>query len=358
MAGMTASRIRVGVIGLGRPWEARHKPAMARLKDRFEVVGVYDQVARRAEIEADQLGCRAFEGLTALIERPEIDAVLLLAPQWFGSHPIELAARFGKAVYSGVPLSDAGEDLDRLDRLVRSSGIAFMAEFAPRFYPASARLLDLIRTKLGPVLDLSGSVPLAKLDRAQAPGPGSRMVAGSILDDPGQSLIDLARTLFQGEVSSVDTLKAEHPTLIDGEPDRCQFLLGFDPAETRTVTIAVRHESASEVGDLPWHPPTFQIRTQLGTAWMEWPNLIRWGDGSTDHEERLPEGPPIGEVLLDQFSRMVRGLHHSAPSWNDVVAAARVVAALRRSTFEKTRVLVPEGSAWADSPSTIEGLTP
>ena len=335
MAGMTASGIRVGVIGLGRSWEARHKPALARMKDRFEVVAVYDQVARRAEIEADQLGCRAFEGLTALLERPEIDAVLLLAPQWFGSHPIELAARFGKAVYSGVPLTDEGEGLDRLDRLVRSSGIKFKAEFAPRFYPATARLLELIPTKLGPVLDLSGSVPLAKLDRAQAPSPGSRMVPGSILDDPGQSLVDLSRALFGAEISSVDALRFNHPTLINGEPDRYRIFIGFDSTDARKAGIAVRHEqSEPEVGDLPWHPPTFRITTQLGTAWLEWPNLIRWNDGSTDHEERLPEGPPIGEVLLDEFSRMVQGRDHSAPTWTDAVAAARSVAAVRRSVLE------------------------
>ena len=38
-------RLRVGVVGLGRLWEVRHKPALARMKDRFQVVAVYDQVA-------------------------------------------------------------------------------------------------------------------------------------------------------------------------------------------------------------------------------------------------------------------------------------------------------------------------
>src|SRR5436309_3192286 len=87
-------RLRVGVIGLGRLWEARHKPALMRLRDRFQVTAVYDQVMRRAEIEAGQLGCAAAEGLTALIERTDVDAVYVLTPQWFGLHPIELACAF------------------------------------------------------------------------------------------------------------------------------------------------------------------------------------------------------------------------------------------------------------------------
>src|SRR3954447_5572938 len=84
-------RIRVGVIGLGRLWEARHKPALARLRDRFQVTAVYDQVLRRAEVEAGHLGAAAVEGISALVARPDVDVVHVLTPQWFGLHPIELA---------------------------------------------------------------------------------------------------------------------------------------------------------------------------------------------------------------------------------------------------------------------------
>src|SRR4051812_33148901 len=84
-------RLRVGVIGLGRLWEARHKPSLTRLRDQFQVTAVYDQVLRRAELEAAQIGCAAVEGLTALIERPDVDVIYVLTPQWFGLHPVEIA---------------------------------------------------------------------------------------------------------------------------------------------------------------------------------------------------------------------------------------------------------------------------
>lgn len=94
------------MIGLGRAWEARYRPALAGLRDRLEVVAVYDEVARRAEIVAGQARARAAGGLADLIEDPEVDAVALLAPQWFGAHPVELAARAGKPIYVAVPLPD------------------------------------------------------------------------------------------------------------------------------------------------------------------------------------------------------------------------------------------------------------
>ena len=84
-------RLRVGVIGLGRLWETRHKPSLIRLNDRFRITAVYDQVARRAELEAAQLGCSASAGLAALIKRPDVDVIYLMSPQWFGLHPIRLA---------------------------------------------------------------------------------------------------------------------------------------------------------------------------------------------------------------------------------------------------------------------------
>ena len=88
LVGTKHQRLRVGVIGLGRLWETRHKPSLARLEDRFRVTAVYDTVYRRAELEAAQIGCAACEGLSALVERPDVDVIYLLSRQWFGLHPI------------------------------------------------------------------------------------------------------------------------------------------------------------------------------------------------------------------------------------------------------------------------------
>src|SRR5262249_35719977 len=107
-------RLRVGVIGLGRLWEARHKPALMRLRGRFHVTGVYDQVMRRAELEAEQLQCAAAEGLVALVERPDVDVVYVLTPQWFGLYPIEIACAHRKPIYCALPLASAAAELETL----------------------------------------------------------------------------------------------------------------------------------------------------------------------------------------------------------------------------------------------------
>ena len=143
-------RLRVGVIGLGRLWETRHKPSLARLHDQFRVTAVYDPVFRRAELEAAQIGCVACEGLASLVERSDVDVIYLLSRQWFGFHPIRLACTAGKPVYSALPLADDLAELEMLAKLVEKSGIVLMPEFARRCYPATLRLKELLATQLGP----------------------------------------------------------------------------------------------------------------------------------------------------------------------------------------------------------------
>ena len=168
-------RLRVGVIGLGRLWETRHKPSLARLQDRFQITAVYDTVYRRAELEAAQIGCAACEGLSALVERPDVDVIYLLSRQWFGLYPISLACAVGKPVYCALPLAADLIELEQLARLVNQSGITFMPEFARRCYPATLRLKELLATHLGPPRLIVGHTRLYGFDRYAVPGPTTQI---------------------------------------------------------------------------------------------------------------------------------------------------------------------------------------
>src|SRR4029077_6608261 len=90
------------------------------------------------------------EGLSALVERPDVDVIYLLSRQWFGLHPIGLACAAGKAVYCALPLADDLAELETLNKQVEQNGTIFMTEFARRCYPATLRLKELLATQLGP----------------------------------------------------------------------------------------------------------------------------------------------------------------------------------------------------------------
>lgn len=342
MAAISGDPLRVGVIGLGRLWEARHKPALLRMTNRFRVVALYDQVARRAEIEAHQLRCEAMDGLRALIERPDIDALYLLTPQWFGLHPVEIACEAGKAVYCATPLTEDAEKLRQLAGLIHQSRIPFMPELARRFYPATLRLRELIATTLGRPRLIVGHTRLSGYDRYSVPGPATQLTLAPLAIDPGGNLLDWCRFVFGAEPSTIQGFGAEvfrdNPDgsgtgVLPGDDFEASVLV-FPGGEVAELSLARYHRAVWGDAHTFLPRPGFQVFAERGVAWLEMPDQIRWSDSAGLHEEKLPLEPSVGEVLNDHFYRLVRGAQSLAASIDDVLEMTRLVAAGRRSRAE------------------------
>ena len=70
-------------------------PPLLALSDRFEVRAVCEQVTVRAEQVAREFGATAVDSFRTLAEREDVDAVMLLSRQWFGTLPILAACDAG-----------------------------------------------------------------------------------------------------------------------------------------------------------------------------------------------------------------------------------------------------------------------
>jgi predicted dehydrogenase len=304
------------------------------------VVAVYDQVARRAAMEAEALGCRAAEGLAELIERPDVDAVYLLTPQWFGFHAANLACAAGKPIYCALPVAADPPGLEALAATVRASGVPFVPELARRFYPATLRLGELLATTLGPPRLILGHARLFGYDRYGMPGPSTQLAPMALSVDPGANLLDWCRYLIRAEPSAIEgfgtavlpeAARASDPA--SGE-DFEGFVLRFPGGELAQMTVGRFHRSAWDEATRFLPPPGIQVFAERGVAWLEMPDRIQWTDAEGQHEERLPLDPSVGEALNDHFLRRVRGEPSLAPTLDDALAAARLVQALRRSRAE------------------------
>lgn len=319
----------VGVIGLGRLWEARHKPALSRLTDQFRIVAVYDQVARRAAMEAHQLHCAPCEGLVQLLDRADVDVIYLTSPQWFGLHPVALACARRKPVYCALPLADRCAELEALAPLIRSSGTPFMVELARRFYPVTLRLRELLATRLGRPRLILGRNRLFGYDRYGQPGPGIQLTPAPLLIDPGSFLIDWCRFLFGND--PWDIHRTSGVVLGNGGPpgpDYESFSARFPGGGIAEIASYRYHgEAWGEASRFLPHPG-FQVFAEHGAAWLEMPDRIQWTDDQGVHEERLPLEPSVGEVLNDHFHRLVRGDHTLAPSFDDALRLARMIKGL------------------------------
>lgn len=322
--------MKIGVIGLGRLWEARHKPALARMRDLFEVVAVYDTVARRAATEASRIGCRAAEGLHELLRTPGLEAIYLLGRSWFGLHPVELASRFGKAVYCAVPLAAHPDELAETAQLVEASKIPFVPELPRRFYPATLRLRELLATGLGKPRLVVGHARLFGYDRYGEPGPTTQLAQTSLVVDPGGNLIDWCRLIFQAEPLDV---RREHSIVLPSAdskwgPDYEALSLRFPEGALAQLSIARYHQGEWGEASRFLPQPGFQIYAEHGAAWLEMPDRIQWTDSGGSHEERLPMEPSVGEHLGEHFRRLVLREPSLAPSMNDALQISRLVGAL------------------------------
>lgn len=348
MAGSRQVLLRAGVIGLGKLWEARHKPALARLRDRFRVTAVYDQVSRRAEIEAAQIGCAVEEGLTSLVNRPDVDVVYLLNSQWFGLHAASLACDAGKPVYCALPLAGTLGELEPLAERVEASGLPFMTEFARRFYPATLRLRELLATSLGKPRLIIGHARLYGFDRYGAPGPTVQTAPAPLLFDPGSFLLDWCGFLFQ---SPPKALQGWEGVVLEGtegaseaDPDFETFVAEFEGGGVAQISIGRYHRPAWGNATRFLPAPGFQIYAEKGAAWVELPDRVQWSDAEGAYEEKLPLEPTVGDVLNDQFHRLVRGDQSIAPGISDALAVARWVEVLRASQRDGARAsTAPEG---------------
>ena len=293
MAASRQVRLRAGVIGLGRLWEARHKPALARMLDRFRVTAVYDQVARRAELEANALGCRPASGLIELIDRPDVDVIYLLTPQWFGLHALELAVESGKPIYCALPLAVERDRIDTIDARVRSSPTTFFPEFARRFYPATVRLRELLATALGPPRFVVGQIRLSGFDRYGQPGPSTQIAPAPLLIDPGSYVLDWCRFVFEGEPTAVSRSGGVMVAGANARDHDVEAITAeFPGGALAQFTIARYHRGAWGEASKHLPPPGLQVFAERGAAWLELPRPDRLDRRDRHARRTAPRSSP------------------------------------------------------------------
>ncbi len=330
-------RLRIGVVGLGRLWEARHKPALQKMGRNFQIVAVYDQVARRARMEAASLRCYASTGLRALVERSDLDAIHVLTPQWFGLHAMEIAAASGKAVYCAVPPTSDPLGLERAARVIKASGTLCMFELARRFYPATLRLRELLASKIGPPRLILGHNRLFGFDRYGTPGPTTQLVPLPLSIDPGSFLLDWARFVFDEEPQTIRATQGNVMPAPDSpikDSDYLSFTIEFPRGGLAQIGIGRYDRPAWGEATRFLPQPGFQVFAERGAAWLEMPDRVVWSDSEGIHEERLPMEPTVGESLNGQFLRLVRGEPNLAPSLEDALAVIRMERGVHNSLNE------------------------
>jgi predicted dehydrogenase len=333
-------RLRLGLIGLGNAWERRYRPALRALADRFEVRGVCDPVAHRAELVASEFGATSVDGFQVLVQREDIDALLLLATGWYGSLPVLAACETGKALYLGSGWDVKSDEVRRINGRVEAAGIACMAGLPRRQSPATLRLKELTATSLGAPRLLFCHRRLSRPKRRC--GPPRRTGRRSIERELAE-LVDWCRYLVGSDPSSV-TGMTWHGGRARGEDYRMMSLHFSERDQPGSGPVAQiscgRYIPAQWAEAVTYRPlAALQISCERGIAFVDLPASLVWFDEAGRHQESLEDECPVGEQLLAQFHRIATGsCAKTASSLDDVYRALFIVEQAAKSHRQGQRI--------------------
>lgn len=270
--------LRVGVVGLGRRWRKRYKPALLALPKRFRIQAVSDSVQYQADQEAKQLDCEAAAGPTQMLESDTIDALLLLDAQWFGWWPVQAACRFRKPVFCAGSLVREETYADALVRQVRESQLPVMLALAPRLAPATKWLRQLLSQRLG--------APSALLCDAVGPVRTTSRGAGS----GTLALIDWCVAVMGRLPVNIHVMTAAAPMFTS-------LLLDFGDGRTAQI---VRRPAPAGCGALRLH-----ASAERGTAVAVLPGCVRWTTSNGKHAQTLLARSSLTQIMLKRFHTTV-----------------------------------------------------
>ncbi len=320
--------INVGLIGLGPHWEKRYRPVLERFRSRIRVCAVYDQVASRAQIAAQELDAHPVLGISALLARPDVRAALLLDNSWQGTEPFRLVLAQKKSAYIAGSLGEDVEALARRHLVGLSEGLTLMPEFSRRYTPATGRLQELMATQIGP--------PQSIRVRTKLPHPQG------VIEVPGQTsptdflvgLIDWCRHVIRMPPAAVEMILPPETGADEGIEKilRIEFnrpRAGGEPATAELVIL--RHEERSPEDRIAPPRPNFEILCAGGKATFSDPLELAWTSNEGERVESLTSERSEVEVMLDHFCRRVVGGLIPVADLADICGHLRLLESAERS---------------------------
>lgn len=159
----TNNPVRVGLIGAGRIGSSHAESIARRIVD-ATLVAIADPMPGAAAKLADKLGCPiATTDAAALIDNPDVEAVIIATPARFHTSLVEQAVNAGKAVFCEKPMALTLEEADRAIAAAKKAGVPLQVGFNRRWDQAFAE---------GHAAIVAGKVGTPQLLRSVTRDPG------------------------------------------------------------------------------------------------------------------------------------------------------------------------------------------
>jgi myo-inositol 2-dehydrogenase/D-chiro-inositol 1-dehydrogenase len=332
------AEVRLGVIGLGR-MGAIHADNAASVAG-LRLVAISDPYAPALDAAAARLGIPGHADWEHLVDRPDVDAVVICSPSAFHSDQIIAAAGAGKHVFCEKPIDLDLERIDEALRAVERAGVTLQLGFNRRWDRNFAGLARRIA---------EGAVgePWMVRITSRDPAPPSEdyvRASGGLFADMSIHDFDLARFLTGEEIVEVSTFGAAlvNPAL-DQLPDVDCAVTTLRFASGALGVIENCRQSA--VG---WDQRA-EVHGALGTVYAEneQADTVVQADASGVHRARIAGflADRYGGAYREELRSFAESLLTATPpvaSGEDGRASAIVAAAAQRSYDERRPVAIAE----------------
>ncbi len=278
-------KLGVGVLGVGEMGK-RHAENLRRLVPEAHLVAIADVAVARARQVADELEVEhVFPSLEAMLERKDIDSVLIATPDKFHAHSIRVAAAAGKNILCEKPialsLADTHSALKEVARAGVRLQVGFMRHYDPAYVAAMKRIeageigTPVIFKSLGRDKD---EPPMA----AYESGVNGMLFYTNTIHD-----FDLARWLMTDEVTQVHTFST---TTIRPE------LARYGDVVASVVNLKYAHGAIGNIDSYAQAVYGYDVRTEIvgskGSIFV----------GSLDHAPAVfLSGQGSQQKLVDHF---------------------------------------------------------
>jgi scyllo-inositol 2-dehydrogenase (NADP+) len=209
---MTADRINVGIVGLGRSGWNIHAAGLAEL-DRYRVVATADPMAERSAEAAQKFGCATYASPEELIGDNSVELVVVATP----SHthvPLAVSSlEAGKHVLVEKPLAQSTAEVDAMIAAAEKADRVLTCFHNRRFDPEFLAIQEVIASgRLGDVVSIRCAVhrfmrrkdwqTLRRLGGGELPNTASHFLDQvlQLMDDgPVELFADLRHTVSAGD---------------------------------------------------------------------------------------------------------------------------------------------------------------
>lgn len=196
-------KLGMGVVGVGEMGR-RHAENLRRQVPRAQLVAVADaDGARAAKVAADLEIEHSYSSLEAMLDRKDIEAVLIASPDKFHAGGVQAAAEAGKHVLCEKPLGLSLKSTQDALQAVAKAGVRLQVGFMRRYDPAYTAAYK--RIEAGEIGDPVAFKSIGR-DKTMPPltayqsGINGMLLYNSTIHD-----FDLARWLTHDEVAEVHT---------------------------------------------------------------------------------------------------------------------------------------------------------